>query len=202
VQCNAVPGAVVLAPTDVLFFLPAWSAAGFQCQQGDKVFSDFSLVGVPNDLTMRLTVQGTAPIVDTINFAGNLSTAFTISYTVTVDPTSLERIFQAAADLSNPGHAGNPSVTKTVIELSPGVFTGSTTASYLGGGGTPISVAPPATSLRVTDAYTPNGGAATQFGNSFFQAVPGPVPEPATTALCGAGLFVLGFITRRRRTNF
>jgi len=185
-----------------MFSFPVWASPGFQCQQDDKLFSDFSAGGAPTDVTVRLTLQGTAPnFVDTINFAGNLSTAFTISYTITVAPTSLERIFQAAADLSNPGHAGNPSVTKTVVELSPGVFTGSTTASYLGGGGTPISVAPTATSLRVTDAYTPNGGAATQFGNSFFQAVPGPVPEPATTALCGAGLFALGFISRRRRTN-
>jgi hypothetical protein len=201
VQCTATPGAIVLTPTDVLFLNPTWKSAGFQCQQDDKIFSDFTSAGVPTDVTMRLTLQGTGPsFVDTITFAGDLSTAFTVMYTITVAPPSTQRIVQATADLANPGHNGNPSLTKTVTELAPGTFTGSTTASFLGGGGAPISIVPAATSLRVTDAYTPNGGAATSFGDSFIQSA---VPEPATETLFGAGLLALGLTGswRRRKTS-
>lgn len=199
-QCTAYPGAILITnPTDILFLNPTWTAPGFQCEQSDKLFSDFTTVGVPSDVTMRLTLQGTpGNDIHTVNFAGDLGTAFTIGFTVTVDPAAIEKTVKVSADLSNPGHMGNPSMTKTVVELAPGVFTGSTTASFLGGPGSPVMVIPPAASLRVTDVYTPNGGAATEFGNAFFQT---SVPEPATTALFGAGLLALAFISRRRTTK-
>jgi len=190
-QCAAAPGAIIIPPTadkDILFLQSAWTAAGFQCEQSDKLFSDFTTTGNTTGVTMRLILQGTEPNdVHTINFQGNLINAFTVSYTVTVDPMSIERTRRASLDLQNPSETGNPSVTKTVVELSPGVFTGSTTASFLGGPATPITITPHAESLRVTDAYSPNGGSSTGFGNGFTQTA---VPEPGTTALLGAGLLL------------
>src|SRR5690242_16881380 len=73
--CDATPGAVVVAdPNDILFFNPTWTAPGFQCLQSDKLFSDFTTTGNTSGVTMRLTLQGTAPNdVHTINFTGDLS---------------------------------------------------------------------------------------------------------------------------------
>jgi len=199
-QCDAIPGAQDFNDgIDILFTHAIWAAPGFQCEQSDKIFSNFTTTGNTDSYTMRLILQGTeGNDIHTISFGGNLITAFSVAFTVTVDPMSNERTRRVSLDLNKPSETGNPTVTTNVVELSPGVFTGSTSSSFLGGPATPIIVNPPATSLRVTDVYTPGaGGSATGFGNGFTQV---SIPEPGTTVLFGAGLLALGLITRRRRT--
>ena len=61
-QCDVTPGAVVITdPMDILFFNATWTAPGFQCEQSDKLFSDFTTSGNASGVTMRLILQGTAP---------------------------------------------------------------------------------------------------------------------------------------------
>jgi len=174
----------------------------FQCEQGDKLFSDFSTTGDTTGVSMHLILAG-VPGNDThtVNFEGNLINPFTVSYTVTVDVAiSHERTNMVSLDLFNPSAGiggGNPTVTKTLVTSSvcapnPACTITATAAAP----GIPITLTPPTSSIMVVDAYTPNGGHATGFGNGFIQT---SVPEPGTTALFGAGLLALGLFSRRRR---
>src|SRR3954470_19679960 len=71
-QCDVTPGAFVIpgsGGTDVLFTEATWTAAGFQCEQHDKLFSDFTASGNTTGVTARMILQGTEPnAVHTINF--------------------------------------------------------------------------------------------------------------------------------------
>jgi hypothetical protein len=199
-DCAAVPGATVASPNDILFLYSTWTAAGFTCEQQDKIFSNFNPGTAPTDTTLRLLLQtlGGGLDIHTVVFGGSFTSDFTVGYTVSVDTgLSTETIFKVTGDIQNPGSTGSPSNLKMV--MGSGGFTGSLT-STIASPGTPIAV-PNLTSLNVTDSYTANGGAVTGIGNSFFQQVPSGVPEPGTTALFGAGLLAVGFISRGRRAK-
>ena len=201
IDCNVAPGGFVASPDNVLFSYPVWTAAGFTCEQEDKIYSNFSPGAAPTDTTLKLLLQTLPGGVQahTVIFSGSFTSDFTVSYTISVDTSiTLDRISSVTGDIDNPGNLGAPSNLKTVF--GAGGFTGSLT-SVVGSPGIPI-VVPFLSSLDVTDAYTANGGGSANISNSFFQSdPPPPTPEPATIALLGTGLLGLCLIQRHRRAK-
>lgn len=186
--CTTTP-TLVHDPNDVEFTFSQWSTAGFQCTQTTKIYSNFSPSAGMANVSLELVDTG---VTHRVVFGGDLTNAFTVSYVVTVCCGG-SPITRVSGDISNPDVFGNPSVTKSFT----GGATGSITFSTLGGGAA-ITI-PGSMTLNVTDVYSPGGGAAQSFGNAFTQTT--TVPEPATTALFGAGLLALGMVARRRRAK-
>jgi len=169
----------------------------FSCQQQDKAYTDFVVDGLPSQAIVRFFYQPLAGFdIHTIAFAGNFLNPFTVSYTITMDLSVTPGGFidRISGDLSNPADIGNPTNVKTVTAIQ-GTGSGTVT-SVTNNSGTPLSVN--GISFRVTDTYTPNGGAAVLVGNSFREVV-SQVPEPTTMGLAGSALFLTGLFSRRRR---
>src|SRR5690242_3291203 len=73
---------------DLFFLFGVWSGSNFACEQQDKIYSNFSLGGIPTDTTLRIQLQpiGTQEF-HTLTVNGNFGTAFTFSYDIAIDLT-------------------------------------------------------------------------------------------------------------------
>jgi hypothetical protein len=186
---------------DILIAGTTWMASGFACEQGDKIYSNFSpgaLAGT--DTTLRLDVQtiGTTTFF-TATFGGNFTSNFTASYDIAVDLAiaANNRINTVAGDLSNPSNSGSPSNVKTIFNEA-GATLGTVTSAPGNPGGT-LTLTPGQTAVHVSDAYTANGGAAVAVSNTFGQSLLSTVPEPATLGFVGGVLMLVGLNRRRPR---
>jgi hypothetical protein len=180
---------------DISIAFAVWSAAGFNCESGDKIFSNFAFSGaLPTDTTLELQTQTLGPIdlhgvTWNSNFIGSFSASYDIAVDLVMSPNM--RIVRVSGDLSNPSNLGTPTNVKQLF-LESGAPDGTLT-STAGSPGTPLVV--DTTALHVVDTYTPLGGAAVSISNTFAEAA---VPEPVSLFLMGSGLLVLAKLKRAR----
>jgi hypothetical protein len=175
--------------------LSVFSESGFACQQQDKAYSDFVVgAGFPAAGTVRFLFTPVGGYdFHTVAFSGNFPSAFTVSYTVTMDTTVMPGfIDQISGDLESSINVGNPTNVKTVA-LVGGAQVGTITSTRTNPG---LDLPVNGLQFRITDTYTPNGGAAYQISNSFREVI---VPEPLSMALAGSGLLLVGLGRLRRR---
>jgi hypothetical protein len=187
-------------PNDLAIQYAVFSAAGFACEQQDKIYSNFSLGALPATATLRIQLQPLG-LVDfhTVTFNGNFAADFSLSYDIAIDlslsPFNL--ITSVTGDISNPSGTGAPSNTKTVF-TEGGVMIGSL-VSVASNPGTAIATAN--TALHVTDVYVADGGAAVSLSNTFREDLSAAAPETYSYLLVGGGFLVLASLRRiRRRT--
>ncbi len=171
------------------------TAAGDQCLDGDKLYSNWTYTSnlnqVPaNEVEVRLffNVNGVGQDVHYVTltplFGGVWFQPFSFGYNIQVYNDPQRYIDRVAFDVNAPG--------------------GGTTASkVLTIGGVPLSPIPGnssklvnATSIDVAVSVTPSlQDGVLSVSDNYRQSV---IPEPATYALFGGGLLALGFLSRRR----
>jgi hypothetical protein len=185
-------------PNDLAIQFAAYSAAGFACEQQDKIYSNFALGALPDTTTLRIQLQPLG-LVDfhTVTFNGNFAADFSLSYDIAIDlalsPTNL--ITSVTGDISNPSNVGTPSNLKTVFSEG-GVMIGTLT-SVPGNPGSAIATAN--TALHVTDVYSADGGAAVSISNTFREDLTASAPETYSYLLVGGGFLLLASLRRIRR---
>ncbi|MBZ5723989.1 MAG: PEP-CTERM sorting domain-containing protein [Acidobacteriia bacterium] len=187
--------------TDIQIAGSVWQATNadgvgtFACEQQDKIYSNFFVLGMSVDTSLRLQVQALAAgDFHTVAFNGNFTGNFLVSYDIAVDLAISPdfTISRVSGDLSNPSGVGTPSNLKEVFDAG-GNFIGSLTSTP-GNPGTPFFTGG-VTSLQVFDSYTAGGGAAVSVANTFLETT----PEPVTMVLLGTGLLGIGALGRRRK---
>ena len=185
-------------PNDLAIQFADFSAANFACEQQDKIYSNFSLTGLPDTSTLRIQLQPLTGVdFHTVTFNGNFAADFSLSYDIAIDLSlsPLNRITSVTGDLSNPSNVGTPSNLKTVFSEG-GVMIGSLT-SVPGNPGTAIATFN--TALHVTDLYTADGGAAVSISNTFREDLTAGAPETYSYLLVGGGFLLLASLRRIRR---
>ena len=185
-------------PNDLAIQFADFSAANFACEQQDKIYSNFSLTGLPDTSTLRIQLQPLTGVdFHTVTFNGNFATDFTLSYDIAIDLSlsPLALITKVTGDLSNPSNVGTPSNLKTVF-TEGGTTIGSLTSTP-GNPGSAITTSN--TALHVTDVYTADGGAAVSISNTFREDLNASAPETYSYLLVGGGFVLLASMRRIRR---
>jgi hypothetical protein len=182
---------------DISIQFAVWTSPNFNCEQNDKIFSNFSVgAGLPTNTVLELQMQSVGGFdLHGVTFNGNFLTAFQLSYDIAIDLTQFNgnnRLVRVSGDLSNPSAVGNPATAKAVF-TEGGVLLGTVT-SLVGTPGVPLVISQ--TALHVQDVYVPGGGAAVSISNTFAQQ---QVPEPATLAMIGSSLILLGVLKLKRK---
>jgi hypothetical protein len=185
------------------------------CQHQDKIFSNFAYDGTgaqaPGLVDVTHTFSGTPGGNDVHGWIfalpGAWTSGFTLSYTVTIDLNcatdgTCGSVFDSSNQViyitnlqENSGATPNGTgITDTQTEgnLTVSGAAPSTESFQLGPGFAPV------TSVHTVDVFTTSAGGQLQnYQDQFFEKN-NAVPEPATLALCGGALVLLGFFKKRR----
>lgn len=196
------------------------SASG-GCQHQDKIFSNFVYNGTgaqaAGNVDVTHTFSGTPGAFDIhgwlFSLPGSWTSGFTLSYTVTIDPN--------CASLADTGcNSGNPALafdsSHQVMYLSSlqensgatpngtGITDTTTVGNLSVNGLTPGNESTQlgyaaVTTINTSDVFTVSqaGDQLANYQDQFFEKN-NAVPEPATLALCGGALVLLGFFKKHR----
>jgi len=201
--------------TNTLAFLISLGSSG--CQHQDKIFNNFAFVGAENTNNIAVvhefsgTVGGGLNDVHGWSFSlpGGFATGFTLSYDITVDTNCLtdpncgpafgifdstfQRIYATVDQQQSGLTPNNTAVTDT--ETIAGVL--HTFGTNVGQETAQLTYTP-VTTLHTSSQYTTSGGSLLQSWEQNFFETNVAIPEPATLAVCGGALVLLGFLKKRR----
>jgi len=186
----------------------ALNTSGFTCEDGDKIFSSFSISGADPNLVVQFTALPspyTTPISLEVSDSTGAALAanFTLSYTIGVDASLIVGGYNYISVVSTGGTDSLTSVaTNTVSTNNAGCSSISSVDNGSGHGfsSSNCSTSGQPTSLLVTDSYAwTSGTTATQIQDTFVQAyVSTTTPEPGSMMLLGGGLLAAGLIGRKK----
>jgi len=180
--------------------LSVYEGAGFSCNIGDLVFSNFTSTGVDTSTNVS-EVTGPESGLDfgvDLTAIGPGNQTATVGFLVTCDMCTIDdwALQTGAADSTGTGAV-------SVVELStPGALLQNTVGGVTTGIGS-ATFAPADTSLSVTTSMVLGGGAAgtvTTLGSAtnLFSLTPNStVPEPSSLAFCAGLLGLLPFARRK-----
>ncbi len=194
------------------------SSNGYSCEIADKIYSNFSYTTAGADPTaaqINVGIDNNASISQTgLQINSNVqgltwdSAGFTLSYTVTVDPTACASLYGAGTTCTITGAQGQfqgaftsnsaamtmgltPGGTISLNGLSPSNNTANLTL-----GSQPVT----STSVLITGTSADTNDPIDSFGLDLYQTEtigPQSVPEPTTFTIVGAGLLGLSLLRRR-----
>ena len=186
------------------------NAPGFTCEDGDKIFSAFSITSSDQNLVVQFSplsgpnFNGFLNLTVSDSVSNVLSNGFTLDYTISVDPTLVTGGFNYISFVSTTGTDTSSATATNSVTTGGGCGTISSVDAGLGTGflaahcnptGQPLA-------LNVVDTFATPGGTPTitsvqdTFQQSF-QNTSG-VPEPGSMMLLGGGLFAVGLIGRKK----
>lgn len=182
----------------------ATTLPGYTCEIGDKIFSNFTETGITSGI-VDFSMSGTQYFVHYDSMAAPETTAFSLGFTVSVDPLVCPTCFiiqmqdQMQTANSTLGAPAIPNTSTATVTHTPGGVVSLNALSALNQTG--ITGALATTSEGVMFSYTPGANGELSVAHfTISQAVPVTVPEPVTMSLTGFGLLVLGLFRRPRVT--
>jgi hypothetical protein len=189
----------------------AWTTLVSQggCEAGDLEYTNFQVLTGSLDSNVSATISvpnagDSYSSLFNLNDANYFSTAFSISYVVTVDPLALPsannwQVVESSTGLQDNGGGPLATITKALSNGASG-STYSTWDPSLGYTYSGAQIILESTSFTVTDTFTISPGTSkiADVSNEFTQEI---VPEPSTMLLLGGALIGLGVIGRKRRKS-
>jgi hypothetical protein len=208
------------APTDcmaavTLADLIASNTSG-GCEHQDKIFSNWVWTSTTAASSILVDHEFTSTALGANDVhgwqftdPGGFTAGFTLSYTVTVvtncgPPTdnpncgpetgtsTANQAIHATVDQENSGLTPNGTSIVDTETAGSLTLTGASTSTETA----QLNYAPLLV-VNTSSTYTPNGGQLQTFEQQFFEENTA-VPEPATLAICGGALVLLGFFKKRR----
>ncbi len=184
----------------------ALATIGGSCEDGDKIFSNFSGTMDSVDPNLAVTFSGTGlgpynvTISDTTNAA--LAASFTFNYTITVDETGLVGGFNYISMMGAGGvDSLNAVASNNNTTSNPGCATLNSPDTGAGGFTTnTCSTTGQPTSMNIAESYVyTSGSTATAIQDTYVQSFQSTTtPEPGSMMLLGGGLLAAGLIGRKK----